>query len=70
MVNKTINYWVDYVDRVGKTLGGDYSDYEMVAIQVLDGEWDNFGERELEKAFVRFLKNKAEELGAECVFEE
>jgi len=63
LVNKTIEYWTEYIELTGKELGGEYADFEIVAIQVLDGEFDNFEEGVLEKAFRDFLAQKAKELG-------
>ena len=59
---KTIQDWVEYIERVGEQLGGKYEDYEIVAIQVLDSEFDNYPDTQLEDAFRTFLANKEKEL--------
>jgi len=40
-----------------------YEQYEMIAIQVLDSEHEDFDEGSLEKCLMEYLQTKAKELG-------
>jgi len=53
---------VDDLPKANTTLGK-YEQYEMIAIQVLDSEHEDFNEGSLEKCLMAYLQAKARELG-------
>ncbi|RLB64619.1 MAG: hypothetical protein DRH08_09260 [Deltaproteobacteria bacterium] len=63
MAKKKIADWIQYINLKGLELGGEYSDFEMLAIQILDAEFDNYKEGKLERKLNKYLDSKANELG-------
>ena len=53
-----------YINKTGKELGGEYEDYEMIAIQILDSQFDEFPEGLLQRELESYLLDKSYELGA------
>jgi len=51
------------IETLGKQLGGEYCDYEQIAISILDARFDDFPEGELQRALETYLRSKAIELG-------
>lgn len=49
---------IEYLDMKGAELGGEYSDYEQLAISTLDSRWDEFPPGILEGAMHAYLLSK------------
>jgi len=60
---KTVDEHVNYIEVKGQELGGEYADFEMLAIQILDSNWDDFPDGLLQYTLENYLAEKAKELG-------
>ena len=62
MTVKPISELIEYIETKGKELGGDYADYEMLAIQILDSSFEDYRSGELEAELKNYLQKKWREL--------
>jgi len=62
---KLIKDLIGEIEEKGRELGNTYDDFEMLAIAVLDSNWDDFPNGLLQYALEGYLADKAKELGVQ-----